>query len=92
MSANLSGLTIGSLTLTPEFSPETMEYTATTANATNKVTATAEDPDAVITITNGETAVENEGSASWQAGENILTVKVTNGAVEKTYTVTVTKS
>lgn len=50
MSANLSGLTIGSLSLSPEFDPDVMTYAATTTNATNTVTAKAEDPRATIEI------------------------------------------
>lgn len=92
MSANLSGLTIGSLTLSPEFNKNTETYTATTTNASNKVTATAEDSAATIEITNGETVVTNESAVTWADGENVLTIKVTNGTVTKTYTVTVTKS
>lgn len=92
MSANLSGLTIGSLTLSPEFNKNTETYTATTTNASNKVTATAEDSSATIEITNGETVVTNESAVTWADGENVLTIKVTNGTVTKTYTVTVTKS
>lgn len=92
MNASLSGLTIGSLELTPSFDPDVTEYTAATENATNKVTAVAADENAEISIVNGETVVENEGSATWEAGENTLTVTVTNGTAEKTYTVTVTKS
>ena len=92
MSANLSGLTIGSLELTPSFDKDVTSYAATTTNATNKVTAVAEDEDATITILNGETPVENEGSATWADGANTLTVTVTNGSATKTYTVTVTKT
>ena len=94
LNASLSGLTIGSLTLTPEFDPDVTEYTATTTNASNKVTATAADPTATIEILNGETEVENGQSASWSVGDNTLTVKVSDGrgpTVEKTYTVTVTR-
>ena len=68
------------------------EYTATTTNATNKITATPEDEDATIVILNGETPVENEASATWAEGENTLTVTVTKGSAEKTYTVVVTKT
>ena len=95
MNANLSGLTIGSLELTPSFDPDVTEYTATTENASNKVTATAADETASILIKNGSTEVTNGGNASWSLGENILTIKVTDGrgpTLEKTYTVTVTKS
>lgn len=77
--------------MSPTFDAETTAYTATTTNATNKITATAQDPDAVITITVGDTAVENGGTATWSAGENTVTVVVKNGTAEKTYTVTVTK-
>ena len=94
MSANLSGLTIGSLSLSPEFDPDVITYAATTTNATNTVTVTAEeaeDPRATIEIKNGETVVANGTAATWSAGANTLTVKVTNGSATKTYTVTVTK-
>lgn len=91
MSANLSGLAIGSLTLTPEFSSSVITYTANTTNATNTVTATAEDPRATIEIKNGSVLVTNGTAATWSDGENTLTVKVTNGSATKTYTVTVTK-
>ena len=92
MSARLSGLTIGALTLTPTFDKDTTEYEVTTSAATNKITATLEDEDATVVIKNGDTTVENEGSAAWSAGENTLTVTVTNGDQSKVYTVTVTKS
>lgn len=92
MSADLSGLTIGSLTLTPAFAKDTTEYTAATTNATNTVTATAEDSDAVVTIMLGETEIENGTAATWAEGENTLTITVANGDAVKTYTVAVTKS
>lgn len=91
MSANLSGLTIGSLSLSPEFDPDVTTYAATTTNATNTVTAKAEDPRAAIEIKNGETVVANGTAAAWSTRANTLTVKVTNGSATKTYTVTVTK-
>ena len=67
------------------------EYTATTSNATNKVTATATDADAEIEILNGETEVENGSSASWEEGENILTITVSEYGGSTVYTVTVTR-
>lgn len=92
LSARLSGLTIGALTLTPAFDPDTTEYTATTSNATNTVTATPEGASATVTILNGKTSVENGTAATWATGANTLTVNVKNGTAEKVYTVTVTKS
>jgi hypothetical protein len=92
MSADLSSLTIGALSLTPEFDSGVTAYAVSTSNATNKVTAVAADENATIQILNGETEIENGSSATWEVGENTLTVKVTNGSAEKVYTVTVTKS
>ena len=92
MSADLSGLTIGSLTLTPVFDKDTTEYTAETTNATNTVTATAEDSNAVVTIMLGDAEIENGTAATWAEGENTLTITVANGDAVKTYTVAVTKS
>jgi hypothetical protein len=92
LNASLSGLTIGSLNLTPAFDEDVTEYEATTSNATNTVTATAKDPAATIVIKNGNTVVENGSAASWATGANTLTIEVTNGDAKKTYTVTVTKS
>ena len=69
-----------------------MAYAVSTSNATNKVTAVAEDENATIQILNGETEIQNGSSATWATGVNTLTIRVTNGSVEKTYTVTVTKS
>lgn len=67
------------------------EYEVTTSAATNKITATPEDEDATVEILVGETEIDSGDSATWSAGENTLTVTVTNGDKEKVYTVTVTK-
>ena len=88
----LSGLTIGALTLTPEFAPDVTEYAVTTTNSSNKVTAATDDESATITIKLGETEIQNESSPSWQVGENTLTITVANNDGESVYTVTVTKA
>lgn len=36
--------------------------------------------------------IQNGTAASWQSGENTVTVTVTNGIATEIYTVTVTKS
>lgn len=54
MSARLSGLTIGVLTLDPTFDPDVKSYSTTTTNATNTITATPEDDGAEVAIKNGE--------------------------------------
>lgn len=65
------------------------EYTAATTNATNKVTATPEDPSAELTVElNGE-EIENGSSASWEEGENEIKVTV-HGHPDSVYTVVVT--
>lgn len=93
MIETLSGLTIGSLVLSPEFDPEVTEYTATTSNATNKITAVATDEDATITITVNDVEIDNEDSATWETGENTVEITVSkDGATSTTYTVTVTKA
>lgn len=88
----LSSLAIGSLELTPAFDKNVTNYTASTSNATNTITAVAKDGEAAIEVKNGSTPVNNGSAATWSAGENMVTVKVTNGGSTKTYTVTVTKS
>lgn len=80
------------MTLTPTFDPDVTEYTVSTTNGSNKVTATPTDEEATVVIELGETEINNESSPTWEAGENTLTITVTNGEEETVYTVTVTKS
>jgi len=87
----LAALAIGSLTLSPAFDADVTEYTATTTNATNTITATA-DEGVTVTITVGETTVESGSSATWAAGENVVTIVASDGTNSTTYKVTVTKS
>lgn len=69
------------------------EYSATTTNATNKVTAAATDEDATIAITVNDEPLENGSSATWEDGENTVEITVSKeGATSTTYTVTVTKT
>jgi HK97 family phage major capsid protein len=91
-STKLTALSVGALTLSPTFDRDKTAYTATTTAATNTISATAKDGDATIAIKNGNTAVANGAAATWAAGENVVTVTVTNGDESTVYTVTVTKS
>lgn len=77
------------MALNPTFDKDVTEYSAETANASNKVTATPEDDTATVKITVGETEIASGSSATWEEGENTVTVVVTNGGNTKTYTVTV---
>ena len=90
-SADLADLKIGSLALSPEFAAGTTTYTATTSNATNVITAVPASGSAKIEITVGETPVTNGTAATWTSGANTVKVKVTDGELTKTYTITVTK-
>ncbi len=89
----LSALTIGSLSLVPEFSAEITEYETETSNSSDVITATASaaESGATVEIKNGGTVVESGSEATWSIGENTVAIKVTNGKYNKTYTVTVTK-
>lgn len=90
---DLAALTVGTLALSPTFSPDRTAYTAATTSSSVNVTAVAVDAGATVTVKNGTTSVSNGGAASLSAGENTITVKVENGtSTEKTYTVVVTKS
>ena len=89
--ATLSALTIGALTLTPEFSPNVTSYAASTTNATNTITATTSAAGATVAITVNDTPVQSGSAATWEAGENTVEIVVTNGTASKTYTVVVTK-
>ena len=89
--ATLKNLSIGSLTLTPTFDSEITEYTATTTNATNTVTAEPHVQGAAVTITVNGDPITSGSAATWQVGENTVLITVTNGSATKTYTVTVTK-
>ena len=89
---DLVSLTIGSLTLTPAFDADTTAYTASTTNATNTITAVAEDAEAEVAITVNGNAHTSGQAATWTAGENTVRVVVTKGNATKAYTVTVTKT
>ena len=68
-----------------------LEYTAPTTNATNKITATPTDDTAEVEILVGETEIQNGGIATWEDGENVVTITVSgNGADDTVYVVTVT--
>jgi hypothetical protein len=90
--ADLAALTIGNLALSPTFNAGVTDYTAVTAAATNTITAASVDATATVAIKNGTETVANEASATWTAGENVVTITITNGSAVKTYTVTVIKT
>ncbi|MCF0127012.1 MAG: cadherin-like beta sandwich domain-containing protein, partial [Pseudobutyrivibrio sp.] len=89
---SLSALTIGNLSLVPEFDADVVAYTTTTSNATNAVTAVANDASATVDITANGTAIESGDSVTWNAGANSVILTVTNGSASRQYAVTVVKS
>ena len=89
---DLTSLSLGSLSLSPSFDPATTDYTASTTDASNKITAAAESDDATIAIAVDGTSHDNDTAYDWAAGENVVTITVTNESEAKVYTVTVTKS
>ena len=86
----LTALSIGALTLSPTFNSAVTEYTVSTSNATNAVSATASSG-ATATIKANGTTIDSGDSVSWNTGTNTVVVVVTQDTGSKTYTVTVTK-
>ena len=67
-----------------------VEYAAATTDEANKITATATDPDADISIMLGSDEIENGSNATWAEGENDLTITVSLEDHSTEYAVTVT--
>lgn len=90
-SPKLTALTIGSLTLSPTFDGDTLEYTASTTSSSATITATAASGSQIVILVNGD-SLTNGGTATWEEGENevIVTVSDTHGST--TYKAIVTKS
>ena len=89
-STNLAALMIGTNLLTPYFNTNITNYTATTTNATDTIVAVSEASEATVVIASSDATISTD-TATWAAGENTVTVTVTNGG-EKVYTIVVTKS
>lgn len=89
--AALRSLTIGGLSLSPAFSPDTDTYTADTTNAQDAISAVPT-MGASVTVKVGKSKVQNGGQAAWEEGANVVSITVNNGDTSKVYTVTVTKS
>jgi gliding motility-associated-like protein len=94
--ANLSGLTLGSGSLTPAFSANTTHYTASVGNTTGAIyiIPTASDTTATLTVNRTPLASGTVSeSISLNTGSNTISVVVTaQDGTTKTYTVVVTRS
>lgn len=89
----LTDLSIGSLSLSPTFNPETLSYTATATAASDAVTANTTQARAKVTLTYNGKNYPNGGSVKWLADSTAhpLEIEVENGVSVRTYTVQVTK-
>ncbi len=92
--AKLSGLTVGSITLSPAFDGNVLSYSANATAATASVTATPEVAGAQVAISYNGANVKNGGTVTWLADGTAhpLTVTVKNGNETVVYTVNVTKA
>ena len=90
--AQLTGLTIAGVTLSPTFASTTYTYTGGTAsNNSAKVEATPAQAGAKVAIAVNGKNVRNGGTATLTASaSNTITVTVTQGNAVRVYTVTVT--
>lgn len=92
--AKLSGLTVGSMTLSPAFDSNVLSYSANATAATAAVTATPEMAGAQVAISYNGANIKNGGTVTWLADGKAhpLTVTVKNGNEVMVYTVNVTKA
>ncbi|MFC5470863.1 S-layer homology domain-containing protein [Cohnella suwonensis] len=91
--ADLSGLTLSSGTLSPDFASEKTEYSANVANGVSNLTVTGSVYDSHSTLTVNGTAAASS-VINLNVGNNTITIVVTaqDGISKKTYTVTVTRA
>lgn len=92
--AKLSGLTVGSMALSPAFDGNVLSYSANATAATASVTATPEMAGAQVAVSYNGANVKNGGTVTWLADGKAhpLTVTVKNGNEVMVYTVSVTKA
>lgn len=90
--ATLTGITIANATLTPSFDDEVFNYVATTSSASGAITVTADTGVNIAIKCNGVT-VQNEGTASFNEGNNTVTITASKlGCNTTTTTITVVRS
>lgn len=89
--ADLASLSIGE-TLSPTFDADVTSYTATASNASDAVTAIADDADAQVVVEYDGSQIVNGSTVTWTQGTKNLVVTVKKGNAVKVYTVAVTKA
>ncbi|MGQ5392387.1 S-layer homology domain-containing protein [Paenibacillus sp. M.A.Huq-84] len=94
--AELSGLTLSGITLTPAFTSGTTSYSASVGNniSSTTVTASVYDSNATMTLNGAAIAIgQASGAITLNAGTNVITIIATSqDGTPKTYTVTVTRA
>lgn len=92
--AQLSGLVVGSESLSPAFDSDVYSYTVTASGTSAKVEATATQAGAKVAISYNGNNVRNGGTVTWTADGQAypLTVTVSQGNAVRVYTVNVTKA
>lgn len=90
--AYLKELKIGNKTLSPSFDPATLNYTCTTTDASNTVTATPVKSGASVKITHKGGDHNSGDTLTWDSGDNDVTITVKFGTTTVVYNVVVTKS
>jgi predicted nucleic acid-binding Zn-ribbon protein len=86
--ASLNALTLSAGVLVPTFHPDSTAYTASVGNSVSQITLAATPNDANVSDLTGA------GLKNLSVGQNVFPIAITseNGAVTKTYTITVTRA
>lgn len=92
--AQLSGLTIGSESLSPSFDSAVYAYTVTASAASAKIEATTTQPGAQVSVSYNGKNIRNGGTVTWTADGKAypLAITVRQGNAVRVYTVSVTKA
>lgn len=90
--ALLNELSLGGETLAPVFDATVTTYTVSATNASDTISATAENKDAKVTIAYNGKNIRNGGTVTYIDGTNPITVTVANGNAKLVYTINVTKA
>ena len=90
--ASLTGITIGTETLSPSFESTVYNYTVTAAGTDGVITAVPAVADAKIDMEYNGKVVTNNQSVKFATGTKDLVIKVTKGLSVLTYTVSITKA
>lgn len=91
----LTSLSIGTETLVPEFSSAVTEYAVTTSETSELLTFVVSPLEATVAVTLNSVPVavdDLDDPLVLTAGPDIIAITVTEGLVDKTYTITVTQS